>query len=211
MHIMREALDFNVRNLKTAKEIRGRFRDHISDDELYQLAKDNMCPHYRFINPVTKSEIIYFISQEIREWTEKHFLRGYKGTDFKPHQFIYLTNDYAPSLHEIPIELLKINGLQKLPLEFINTPSGIYFLCRNKKIVYIGQAINIAGRICSHLTEKRKEFDSCFFICCPVNKLNEIEGSLITHYKPEYNKTALNGSWRDPNVLSNIFKETSVS
>lgn len=47
----------------------------------------------------------------------------------------------------IPVELQNVANINKLPIDFLNTPSGIYFLCLNSSLQYIGQAKNIAYRV----------------------------------------------------------------
>lgn len=61
---------------------------------------------------------------------------------------------------------------------------GIYFLLKNKKIVYIGQSRNVERRIASH---RDKDFDSFRVIACGVDDLLRYEKRLINYFKPELN------------------------
>lgn len=85
----------------------------------------------------------------------------------------------------IPFEIQSIKDkLVYLPCHFI---SAIYFLCKDNKVVYVGQAVNVAGRVSNHFNSK--DFDSVFYIPIPKNKLNDIERQFIKLLKPIYNKT----------------------
>jgi excinuclease UvrABC nuclease subunit len=80
-----------------------------------------------------------------------------------------------------------IKNLYQLPLEAITTPPGIYFLCHQSKLVYIGKAVNITNRIFGHISEGIKEFYSVFYIPCHVANLDQIESALIKYFRPKYN------------------------
>jgi hypothetical protein len=62
----------------------------------------------------------------------------------------------------------------------------IYFLCLDDRIVYIGQTINLQGRLTAHVLEKN--FDRIFFFECAAEDLNTVEATLIEYYDPEYNR-----------------------
>ena len=62
---------------------------------------------------------------------------------------------------------------------------GIYFLCHYNKIIYIGQSIDIDGRLRSHL--KDKKFNKVFFIPCLKKELENLEIFYIEKYKPILN------------------------
>lgn len=61
--------------------------------------------------------------------------------------------------------------------------SGIYFLFKNNRMVYIGQSINVQKRISSHT----KDFDAFRVIPCAVPDLLKYEKRLINYFKPELN------------------------
>jgi len=63
--------------------------------------------------------------------------------------------------------------------------SGIYFLIKNKKIVYVGQSVSVYKRIPEHVD---KDFDSYYWIRCPKHKLNSVETLYIHLFKPCLNK-----------------------
>jgi hypothetical protein len=64
----------------------------------------------------------------------------------------------------------------------------IYFLLKNKKIVYVGQTTNGLNRIKEHLLDCNKEFDDFKIIKCNESELKELENNYIIKFNPEYNK-----------------------
>lgn len=102
----------------------------------------------------------------------------------------------AAKMVNIPVELQNVSNINKLPIDLLNTPSGIYFLCLNNSIQYIGQAKNIAYRVIGHFAENKKEFDSVYYIECPIQSLDSIERLLISYFKPPLNKTFKNANYK---------------
>jgi len=64
---------------------------------------------------------------------------------------------------------------------------GIYFLCRNNEIQYIGQSIDVVNRTSNHRRNKIIPFNRIMFLACEENQLDNIEASLIRAAKPPYN------------------------
>lgn len=89
----------------------------------------------------------------------------------------------------VPIEISKIKELYRIPETLFHSGTCIYFLCREGKVVYVGQAENIHARLIEH--NKTKNFDDVFYIRVSANKMNKIESALIASLLPEYNQTCL--------------------
>jgi hypothetical protein len=64
---------------------------------------------------------------------------------------------------------------------------GIYFLIKQKKVVYVGQSVNIPSRICTHFLDERKSFENFAFIECHPNQLDVWETLYIHTLQPEQN------------------------
>lgn len=63
----------------------------------------------------------------------------------------------------------------------------IYFLVREKKVVYVGQTTNLLYRIGSHVRGP-KEFDSYYFVpLSDGDDIDEVEADFIAKFEPEYN------------------------
>lgn len=63
----------------------------------------------------------------------------------------------------------------------------VYFLCKEDRIVYIGQSVNLQARLGQHLL--LKNFDRVYYMEVREDELNRIEAELIEYYDPELNKT----------------------
>lgn len=63
----------------------------------------------------------------------------------------------------------------------------IYFLLKNKKIVYVGQTTNGIERINQHLLDYKKDFDDYKILKCEESELDELENKYIIKYNPKYN------------------------
>ena len=66
--------------------------------------------------------------------------------------------------------------------------SGVYFLIKNEKVVYVGQSVNVAARIHSHIGAK--DFDSYAWVKVPSHNLNVVESLYIHHFRPHLNGNA---------------------
>lgn len=62
---------------------------------------------------------------------------------------------------------------------------GVYFLIKDSRIVYVGQSINVHGRIAEH--RRYKEFDRFCFIRCEKENLDVLESLYIHVFRPELN------------------------
>lgn len=62
---------------------------------------------------------------------------------------------------------------------------GIYFLIKDKKVVYIGQTKHFPSRLIGH---NDKDYDTVRFITCEKNVLTRYESRLISYFKPVLNK-----------------------
>lgn len=66
--------------------------------------------------------------------------------------------------------------------------NGIYFLCQNESIVYIGKCSRFWGRISKHKSEGIKEFDRAIFF--PSKTFRMLENLFIGLLQPKYNIAA---------------------
>lgn len=100
---------------------------------------------------------------------------------------VYCFGEHACNSDDVPIEISGVNDLFRIDQNIFNSGPCVYFLVRDNKVVYIGQAENIFPRLHEH--QKNKQFDRVFYIRVPLNKLTKIESSLIGSLQPEYNIT----------------------
>lgn len=94
-------------------------------------------------------------------------------------------------MKEVPEEISQLTrwlvGFK--PYEVPST--GIYFLCRAGRVVYVGQSRNIQQRVNDHIASK--DFDYVFCTHVDPERLDEVEGYWIKKLEPEYN---VNGTSR---------------
>jgi len=91
--------------------------------------------------------------------------------------------------------ILDDKSVKKVDSEFI-CACGIYFLIKDGNVVYIGQSVNIAGRIAQHKKDD-KDFNEVRFILCDKERLDAREMFFIRLLKPELNGTYKNNDHRD--------------
>ena len=179
-----------INKLRRAENLKSRIINTIGVKGVVQLAKDGILPHYIISNPITKEETMWFSSNEVNTWFSEnccrhnngHFVQRYNFSYFNDPQYIVGANRDG-----VPKELLQVNELYSFPLGTVYSASGIYFLCLDKKIQYIGQSTVLSQRIHTHLTEKEKTFSHIYFITCPENQLNDLERELIKRFNPPLN------------------------
>lgn len=198
----------DINKLKSASQLTGKLKEIFSEEELIDMAKQELCPHYIIRNPLTNTEGIYFIQTEITDWINDNLLKQkrYKIEQNLVLHYVDYEHHKISETDIIPSELTRLNGLLKLPLCMINTPPGIYFLCKGLRIVYIGKAKNVYSRIITHISEEKKDFDQVYFISCHINNLTVFERALIRYYRPPLNHDSdelLNE--KDQSVLNNLF------
>lgn len=72
--------------------------------------------------------------------------------------------------------------------------SGIYFLIRSGRVVYVGQSINIHQRLDEH--RKKGRFERFFILPCEPKFLRKLEEHYIRELRPEENNDTMSQSFR---------------
>ena len=67
--------------------------------------------------------------------------------------------------------------------------AGVYFLIRNGEVVYVGRSGNCMTRIGSHISERKKSFDSYMIYEAPQYECDSLEPLYILKFQPVYNRT----------------------
>jgi hypothetical protein len=171
--------------------------DSIIAGYLNNLAEKREIKHYRLKGEY--EEIYLFDNDEIISDLDIMQVEAKKIPDVIK---IQCYDEKVTANDDIPIEISKIDSLFKLPKTLFNSGSCIYFLCKNDKVVYVGQAENVHQRLVEHM--KTKDFDAVFYLRVPAHKMNKIETALISYLKPEYNKTSLNSGNKDASLAESI-------
>lgn len=79
-------------------------------------------------------------------------------------------------------ETLKELGFKDL--SYLTNP-GIYVLCLNKEVVYVGQTINIFSRLGAGPDHRARPYDKVYFVRCNMDELDRLEALMILKFKPK--------------------------
>lgn len=63
--------------------------------------------------------------------------------------------------------------------------TGVYFLVKGERVIYVGQSVNILSRVSQH--RKSKDFDRLAFVPCAKDDLDVLESLYIHALRPESN------------------------
>ena len=168
------------------------FEHFLTEEDVMILVDRKIIPHYIVEHPITKEVTIMFDKDELKNWYGDNYTRYSPSDDLPEFETnVLLTvqqDDGLESITKIPKELTLTPNLKEFKTASLVQVPCVYFLCKNQKIVYIGQTINIQNRIAAHITDSQKQFDSVFYIHVHKDCLLDVEMSLIRYIRPTYNK-----------------------
>lgn len=84
-----------------------------------------------------------------------------------------------------------------------NSVTGVYFLIRAARVVYVGQSINVFARITTH---GDKNFDAFSYVACDRDQLDMLESLYIHLLSPPLNGEARNGGKAAPIQLDDLLR-----
>ena len=170
-------------SLLSAEEMSEKLKGTLSASRLLELANAGLLPHYDVDGSVL------FGAGETKEWLNHNLVVRRPGRHIGD-SLVTVVEVTAPAKDHgsIPCELAAIAGAL-IPLSVQSSESvpipGVYFLCHNKKVVYVGQSAKLPGRVGAHVGDKT--FDTVWFIRIPKSDLDYVEGELIRTLRPKYN------------------------
>ena len=173
--------------LKTAEEFAPKVG--LTPERLLFLADAGYCPHYKIDGGHSM-----FASAETRQWLANNVLNHNEGKPLPVEVKVYLKNEPA-NLDEVP-ETIRLNK-HLIEVENHQVPSGVYFLCKDGEVVYVGQSVDVPSRVSSHRKDG-KNFESVYMIPLPKEDLNSVEGALIRLLRPKLNGVYNNGLMQAP-------------
>lgn len=162
----------------TPKEIAVNYG--FTEERIVELAESRHAPHLK-----TDEGKIFFKLGEIRDWLMANVITVHGGRPL-PMKLAVFSEEHVPTpeLESIPASIVAIEGLKEFIPAF---PPCVYFLVQDGKVVYVGQSIELPGRISAH--RKDKKFEKVLFLCVPKSELNRVERDFIKALKPEMNGT----------------------
>jgi hypothetical protein len=178
-----EYSDTFLRNLRTADEVVNSLKGLISAERLLELAEAGYAPSYRIDGGAVR-----FVLREIKDYVAESLVKKRGGLSFP--EMLPVPVPIAQLAITRPTALIGIPHLQWLKASH----PGVYFLVKAGEVVYVGQSINVYGRIGSHVD---KDFDEVFWFPVPAGELNSVEAAFIRLLKPP-----LNGRSRSNQVIT---------
>jgi hypothetical protein len=157
----------------------------ITAERLLSYVESGHCPHLRIDDGEP-----FFLRTETRRWAAKNLIKKCDGKDF-PSNLTIIEVSNPIDILTAPQEIRFLKDLRSVP--YISITSGIYFLCKDDEVMYIGQAKSVHARVGAHIYDGIKDFNKVYFIPVPTHLLNEVEGTLIRQIKPKLNGMNQNG------------------
>ena len=173
--------------LKTAEDICQGIG--ISAERLIQLADSGYAPHWRIDNGSP-----LFRLGEVKDWLSQNILTRVQGKPLPQAVIVSVTQKRISDYKNVPEELRQIPGLVDITGEARR--SGIYFLCEDNELLYVGQSVSVSSRISSHHHEGK--FNRVIFMPWPPDDLDSVEGALIRTLRPPLNGKSSNGKMLGP-------------
>lgn len=169
----------------------------MSPEKIHELTEEGVMPHYKLIDPFNGNQVMkyYYRTKDVENFIIKNCLISQDLTFEPEYKFVnFCTGISTEESAQIPIELSNLSQMYVIRTDQMLATCGIYFLCKEKKIVYIGQSTSIATRLAVHIEEAAKQFDLCVWIPIHKRDLDTVEASLIKHFKPKLNKAMFGGN-----------------
>jgi hypothetical protein len=161
----------------------------IGPNRLLDLANGGFAPHYR----IDGGAPLFRIS-ELKRWAAVNLMQVVEGRDRPAPVRVIAPAPRVVDFRKVPQALREIVGLCDITDEIMRT--GVYFLCRDGCVLYVGQSINAAARVAEHY--RRYEFESVLFLPWPGDDLDRLEAALIRELRPPLNGKTSNGHMRAP-------------
>jgi hypothetical protein len=122
------------------------------------------------------------------------------NAEIKTAKHVILTQRRLPHLMDfkrVPPSLHGVVGLHDLT-DYCKM-SGVYFLCREGALLYVGQSTDVINRFGQH--RRHFEFDTALFIPCAHDDLDRVESEFIRKLRPPMNGTFANGRMHTPDAV----------
>jgi hypothetical protein len=150
---------------------------YMSAESLRELALSGQAPCVWFGN----SKEPWFFRKDLVAWIKDSIVRIQEGSAFEP---IAIPVE-RPTSSALPFELQWLAARLVVLTHECNW-SAVYFLCRDARVVYVGQSPNPVRRIGEH-RGSGKRFDSVFLLPVPEVERLKVEGAFIKLLRAEYN------------------------
>lgn len=153
-------------------------------ERLLQLSEQRLAPHYLIDN----STYGYHVNH-LREWVRKNLMYFVPGMDLPIELKVVSVVTHVTA--SPPASISQLRNLRQLPIP--PAVSGVYFLCDDTDVLYVGQRINVGARTGNHnggngaSKVDPSRIKRIYFIALPTNLLLAAEQALIRALSPEWN------------------------
>ena len=171
-----------MNNLKTAEEIAS-VTPGVSAERLIELAEAGYAPHY-----IVDNNGVFFKSREIKDWIFENLIQKKEGKIIGQIRVVCAA---AKPTEKPPLSIQNIEQLQQIPPH--DYQPGVYFLCENDEVVYVGQSVAPSARVAAHRFQGKKSFDRAYLLPVPQSELNDVEARMIKLLEPKLNGRLSNG------------------
>ena len=167
---------------KTPEEAAKSLGNTISTERLVELAEAGYAPHY-----LIDGKGPWFKVTELREWFDHNAVQARGGLPM-PSRLSLVLDPPPRSASDAPRFLSYLDGLLHLDPAYLRHP-GVYFLCQDDEVVYVGQSIAVPNRVMDHIREAKKVFDQerIYYLPVPESELLRMESEMIRRLQPRYN------------------------
>lgn len=148
----------------------------VPPEKLEALAKAGFAPCVW----IDGKETPFFFKNDICRWVKENLIQIQPGKSFEPA--IVRVADPIAANEELPPELIDMAGR----LRSYNSTVCVYFLIRDRRVVYVGQTYDLGQRISDH--SRTKDFTSVLYLEVPKEDLDRVERGLIRALRPELNQ-----------------------
>ena len=187
--------------LKTAAEVSATIGG-ITSDRVTELAESGYLPHYRIDAGEPK-----FKPSEVKQWIANNLVAHCAGRSL-PHAIRAVIP--APEvIDKPPSSISNVPNLQQIPKN--EYQPGIYFLCKDSEVIYVGQSVSPSSRIGTHSGDKTKDFDRVYLLPTPQSELNDVEAAFIHHLMPSQQGGLKSGRSKPTSPSMSCSKEEILS
>jgi hypothetical protein len=159
---------------------------------LRSYANGGFAPHYR-----VDGEPVFKIT-ELREWVDANLVIRIEAKNLPDAVRVVVRPSEVEDFRKVPHCLREIAGLCDITDK--HKLVGVYFLCRNGELLYVGQSVDTIGRVSTHASSihlGKHQFDTVLFLPWPQHDLDRVEGALIRTLRPP-----LNGKQGDARMIA---------
>jgi hypothetical protein len=171
----------DISKMLTAEQLSDKLNGKLKRGRITELAQSKLIPHYEF-----EGEVLFKYT-ESKKWIEENLLVPVDCVPI-PMSLAITPIIIRPEGYDTP-DVLKGLSTFLLPLQIQSLKhasfSGVYFLCFENDVVYVGQSKDVSCRVGAHMGVK--EFDFAFCLRVPKSDLNFVESEFIMKLQPKYN------------------------